>query len=133
MKALFERTGQTDSDAASAILNGCREVNPTTQPDEIARLIRTYPIPSTIGNPMGLLISKLPSKCAQGSIENYREQWRADDEREERRQRRERAERVERARAILQSAAQGDEWDNETLEDARRILADDEAELQRTK
>ena len=127
MKALFERTGQTDSDAASAILNGCREVNPTTQPDEIARLIRTYPIPSTIGNPMGLLISKLPSKCAPGSIENYREQWRADDEREERRQRRERAERVERARAILQSAAQGDEWDNETLEDARRILADDEA------
>ena len=60
MKALFERTGQTDSDAACAILNGCREVNPTAQPDEIARLIRTYPIPSTIGNPMGLLISKLP-------------------------------------------------------------------------
>ena len=131
MKALFERTGQTDLDAASAILNRCREANPTAQSDEIARLIRTYPIPNTIGNPMGL-ISKLPSKCAPGSIENYREQWRADDQREERRQRRERAERVERARAILQSAAKGDEWDNETLEDARRILADDEAELHRT-
>ncbi|MBV9505099.1 MAG: hypothetical protein JO323_08865 [Acidobacteriia bacterium] len=124
--ALFQRTGRTDMDAARLITKGCQESNTSIEPGEIARLIRTAQIPPNITNPVGLLIRALPSRCAPGSIVNYREQWRKEDEQERHRREQERVQTVETARSILNSAAKGEQWDNETLEWAKNILADDQ-------
>ena len=120
--ALFERAGRTDTDAARMIAKGCVEANPTIQPEEIARLIRTAPIPPNIANPVGLLIRSLPGRCTPESIANYRERWRQEDEQENRRREQERAQAAETARGILEGAAKGEEWDAATVEWAKGIL-----------
>ncbi len=122
--ALFERTGRTDSDAARLIAKGCLEANPTVQPEEIARLIRTAPIPPNIANPVGLLIRALPSRCAPESLANYRDRWRQEAEQEKRRREQERAQAVETARSILDSISKGEEWDAASIDWARSILAE---------
>ncbi len=122
--ALFERAGRTDTDAARMIVKGCVEANPTIRPEEIARLIRTAPIPPNIANPVGLLIRALPGRCTPESIANYRERWRQDDEQETRRKEQERAQAVETARGILEGAAKGEDWDSATVEWANRTLAE---------
>ncbi|MBV9505392.1 MAG: hypothetical protein JO323_10360 [Acidobacteriia bacterium] len=124
--ALFQRTGRTDIEAARLITKGCQESNTTIEPDEIARLIRTAQIPPNITNPIGLLITALPSRCAAGSIANYREQWRKEDEQQRHRQEQEQVQTIETARSILNSAAEGEQWDNETVEWAKNILANDQ-------
>ncbi len=120
--ALFQRTGRTDVEAARLIAKGCLDANPTIQPEEIARLIRTAPIPSNITNPVGLLIRALPSRCVPESIGNYREQWRREDDQEKRRQQQDHAQTLETARNILDSLAKGEQWDTETIEWARSTL-----------
>jgi hypothetical protein len=122
--ALFERTGRTDVDAARLITKGCIEANATVQPEEIARLIRTAQIPPKITNPVGLLIRALPSRCAPESIGNYREQWRKEEEQEKRRQEQARAQILETAGSILESVSRGEQWDNDTIEWAKAILAE---------
>jgi hypothetical protein len=124
--SLFQRTGRTDIDAARLITKGCQEANASVQPDEIARLIRTAQIPPNITNPIGLLIRALPSRCAAESIANYREHWRKEDEQERRRQEQERTQTVGTARNILDSVAKGDHWDNDTIEWAKSVLANDQ-------
>ena len=125
--ALFQRTGRTDIEAARLITKGCLEANASIQPDEIARLIQTAQIPPNITNPVGLLIRALPSRCAAESIANYRDQWRKEDEQQKRRQQQERVQTLETARSIVESAAKGEQWDTDTLEWAKSVLANDAA------
>jgi hypothetical protein len=77
--ALFERTRRTDADAARSITSSCTVANPTVTHDEIARLIREFQIPSTISNPVGLLIRTLATRCEPESLERYRRHWEAED------------------------------------------------------
>ncbi|MBV9154638.1 MAG: hypothetical protein JO097_00115 [Acidobacteriaceae bacterium] len=121
--SLFQRTGRTDIDAARLITKGCQEANASIQPDEIARLIRTAQIPPNITNAVGLLIRALPSRCAAESIPNYREQWRKEDEQERRRHEQDRTQTIETARNILDSVVKGEQWDNDTIEWAKSVLA----------
>jgi hypothetical protein len=121
--ALFERTGRTDTVAARAIVNGCLEANSTIEPAEIARLIYTVQIPANIANPVGLLIRTLPSRCAPESILHYRESWRREDERESRHREEEYNQTVETAQKILHSVSRGEEWDADTINWAKEILA----------
>lgn len=121
--ALFHRTGRTDIDAARLITKGCLESNATIQPHEIARLIESAHIPPNITNPVGFLIRALPSQCAAESIAHYRDQWRREDEQEKRRAEQEKAQTIVTARSILESVANGEQWDNDTLEWAKNILA----------
>jgi hypothetical protein len=123
--ALFQRTGRTDIDAARLITKGCQEANASVQPDEIARLIRTAQIPTNIMNPVGLLIRALPGRCAAESIANYREQWRKEDEQEGCRREQETAQTIETARSILDSVAKGEQWDSDTIDWAKNIVAND--------
>jgi hypothetical protein len=122
--ALFERTGRTDVDAARLITKGCLDANASIQTEEIARLIRTAQIPPNIANPVGLLIRALPSRCAAESIANYREQWRKEDDQEKRRREQERAQTRETARSILDGVSRGEQWDNDTIEWAKGVLAE---------
>lgn len=105
------------------ISKGCLEANPTIQPEEIARLIRTAQIPPNVTNPVGLLIRALPSRCVPESIANYRERWRQEADQEKRRRDQELAQSVETARAIIEGVAKGEEWDNSTVDWAKGILA----------
>jgi hypothetical protein len=130
--ALFHRTGITDINAARLITKGCLEANSTVQPDEIARLIRTAQIPPNITNPVGLLIRALPSRCVHESIANYRDQWRKEDEQRKRHEQQELTQMLETARSILDSAAKGEQWDDDTIEWAKRTLADNHASIKTT-
>ena len=123
--ALFERTAQTDTEAARMIAKGCTETNPGIRPEEIARLIRTAQIPPSISNPVGLLIRALPSRCTPESISNYREQWRREEAEENRRREQQRAQTLETAKSILEAVSKGEEWDSSTIDWAKGILAEE--------
>lgn len=120
--ALFTRTGRTDTEAARMIVKGCLEVNQSIQIEEIAKLIHATHIPTTIANPVGLLIKTLPTRCAHESISNYREQWRREETEQEQRLQQERAQTIETARGILEAVSKGEDWDRSTIEWAKRIL-----------
>lgn len=122
--ALFDRTGRTDVEAARMITRGCVNANPTVDPEEIAKLIRSAEIPQTIANPVGLLIRVLPSRCSPESLANYREHWQRQAEEEKRHREEERGQSRQTAQSILDSFEKGERWDAATIEWARSILAE---------